>query len=138
MPQENVEIVRSFYEAANRADWDEVFRDVDPDFELTTPAGLDSGVYRGRDECQGFWQEMSTAFEGYSFQPEEFIETGDQVVVVVKSRLRPKGSSADIERRTATVWTLRAGKAVSLRIFRKPKEALEAVGLSEQDAHADS
>jgi ketosteroid isomerase-like protein len=131
MSQENVEIVRSVYEAANRGDWEGVFRDLDPGFELTTPAGLDAGVYRGRDECQGFWEEMLTAFEGYSLQPEEFLETGDQVVVVVKSRLRPKGSSGDIERRTASVWTLREGKAVSAGIFRNPKEALEAVGLSE-------
>src|SRR4029450_8653428 len=102
MSQENVEIVRSFYEAANRGDWEGVFRDLDPDFELTTPPGLDAtppgldaGGYRGRGECQGFWEEMCTAFEGYSLQPEKFIETGDQVVIVVKSCLRPKGSSAD-------------------------------------------
>ena len=94
MSQENVEIVRSVYDAVNRGDWD----------------GL---------------------------QPEEFIESGDQVVVIVKSRLRPKGSSADVQLRTAAVWTLRDGNAVSVRLFRSPGEALEAAGLSEQDAHAD-
>jgi len=37
MSEENVEIVRSVYEAANREDWDAAFRDQSPDVELTTP-----------------------------------------------------------------------------------------------------
>jgi ketosteroid isomerase-like protein len=36
------------------------------------------------------------------------------------------------------VWTLRDGKVVEMRMFMDRVEALEAVGLSEQDAHADS
>jgi hypothetical protein len=37
MSQDNVEIVRSIYEAFNRRDWDTAFRDQRPDVELTTP-----------------------------------------------------------------------------------------------------
>jgi ketosteroid isomerase-like protein len=33
MSQENVEIIRSSYEAANRRDWDAAFRDLSPDVE---------------------------------------------------------------------------------------------------------
>jgi ketosteroid isomerase-like protein len=33
MSQENVEIIRSSYEAANRRDWDVAFRDLSPDVE---------------------------------------------------------------------------------------------------------
>jgi ketosteroid isomerase-like protein len=138
MSQENVEIVRRAYEAANRGDPDGAFRDWHSDVELTTPAGINADVYRGRAECQAFLRDLRGAFEGFAVQPEEFIESGDQVVVIVKSRLRPKGSTAELQLRNAAVWTVRDGKVVSVNLFRNAEEALEAVGLSEQDAHADS
>jgi ketosteroid isomerase-like protein len=37
MSQENLEILRSIYEAFNRGDWDAVYRDLYPDVEMTTP-----------------------------------------------------------------------------------------------------
>ena len=39
MPEENVEIVRSIYEAFNRRDWDAAFRDLAPDVKYTLPPG---------------------------------------------------------------------------------------------------
>jgi hypothetical protein len=47
MSRENVEVVRSIYEAVNRRDWDAAFRDQRPDVELTTPPGLNAATYRG-------------------------------------------------------------------------------------------
>jgi ketosteroid isomerase-like protein len=126
----NVEIVRSIYEAVNRRDWDAAFRDQRPDVELKTPPGPNAGTYRGREECQGFWEEMLSPFEAWSAEPEEFFERSDQVAVVVKGRVRPQGSSAEIENRTGGVFTIRDGKVVSVRFFAKPEGALEAVGLS--------
>src|SRR6266496_526651 len=122
MSQENVEIVRSIYEAFNRGDWEAAFRDTRPDVELTTPpGGPNSGTYRGREECEAYFRELLTPFEAWAVQPEEFFERGDQVAVVVKSRARPKGSSAEIEIRTGALWTIREDKATSLRFFSKPE-----------------
>jgi ketosteroid isomerase-like protein len=132
MSQENVEIVRSILDAFNRRDWDAAFRDQRPDVELTTPPrGPNAGTYRGREKIQGFWEEMFTAFEAWTSEPEELIESGDQVVVVAKTRMRPSGSSAEIERRNGSLWTIRDGMVVSMRVFAKPEEAIEAARLSE-------
>jgi ketosteroid isomerase-like protein len=132
MSEENVEIVRSIYEAFNRREWDAVFRDTAPDVELTTPpGGPNSGTYQGREECEGYLRELITPFEASALQPEEFFERGDQVAVVYKVRARPKGSSAEIEIRNGALWTIQGGKAVSLRFFSKPEEALKAAGLRE-------
>jgi hypothetical protein len=38
----------------------------------------------------------------------------------------------------AHVVDLREGRATTLKMYTDQKDALEAVGLSEQDAHADS
>jgi ketosteroid isomerase-like protein len=132
MSQENVEIVRSNFEAAQRRDWDALFRNSHPDVELTTPPrGPNAGTYRGREEIQGFWEDLGSAFEATSGELERLVDSGDQVVGVVRSRLRPKGSSGEIELRTGFLWTFRDGKVASLRLFAKPDEALEAAGLSE-------
>jgi ketosteroid isomerase-like protein len=131
MLQENVEIVRSIYEAASRRDWDAAFRDQHPDVELTTPPGINAGTFRGREECQAFIEEMLAAFEEWTFQPEEIVQRGDQVAVVIASRGRPKGTNAEIEIRNGHLWTMRDGKAVAMQIFPEPEKALEAAGLSE-------
>ena len=40
--------------------------------------------------------------------------------------------------RYGVVWTLRDGKVISIISYTDPAAALESLGLSEQDAHADS
>jgi ketosteroid isomerase-like protein len=132
MSQENVEIVRSIYEAINRADWDALSRYMHPNVEMTTPPrGTDAGTYRGREEIMRYSQGWMDAFDAWNIEPEEIFESGDQVAVFSKRRLRPKGSSAEIETRNGSLWTIRDGKVASWQIFPKPEEALEAAGLWE-------
>ena len=130
MSQENVEIVRSIYEAFNRRDWDAAFRDQHPDGELLLP-GPNEHIHRGREEIQAYWEDMVSAFEAASAEPERLIESGDQLVAIVRIRVRPKGTSAEIEIRNGHLWTLRDGKTVSMRLFPEPETALEAAGLAE-------
>jgi hypothetical protein len=40
--------------------------------------------------------------------------------------------------RAASVWTIRNGAIERISMYQEKEEALEAVELSEQDAHADS
>jgi ketosteroid isomerase-like protein len=49
MSQENVEIVRSIYEALNRGDWEAAIRPTDAEFEVTFQRGPNAGTHRGRD-----------------------------------------------------------------------------------------
>ena len=70
------------------------------------------------------------AFDEGIAEPEEVLESGDQVVVVVKTRARPRGSSAEIEIRNGHLWTFRDGKVASMQVFPQPEKALEAAGLS--------
>ncbi|HXF00912.1 MAG TPA: nuclear transport factor 2 family protein [Solirubrobacterales bacterium] len=132
MSQENVEVIRSIYEGFNRSDWDAVFRDLPPDFELTTPTrGLDPGRFRGREEGQAYWEDFFAPYKAVTVEPGEIFESGDQVVVFVGARLRPKGSTAEMEVRIGHLWTFQDGTAVSLRLFPEHEKALEAAGLSE-------
>jgi len=131
MPAENVEIVRSIYDAGNRGDWDAAFCDAHPDFEVTLQRAPSAAPLRGREEVQGWIQDLFAAFEWWSTEPEEFFEGGDRVVAFVRIRSRPKGSTAEVEVRVGHLWTIRDGKLVSLRTFPEPEKALEAAGLRE-------
>ena len=65
-------------------------------------------------------------------EPDDFIEAGDDVVVVLNHvHARGRGSGLDVRADTATVWTLDAGKVVGLALYWDATKALEAAGLSE-------
>ena len=131
MSQENVEVVQSIYASLDRGDWDAAFRLADPDFEVTFQRGPNAGTHRGLDTIQAIIKDQREAFDSWTIEVERVFERGDQVVMVVKSHLRPKGTDAEFEIRNGHIWTIREGVAVSLRGFPNPKEALEAAGLRE-------
>jgi ketosteroid isomerase-like protein len=131
MSRENVEIVRRLYDALNRGDWDAVFRNTHPDFEMTLQRAPDAGTHRRREGVQRFGEDYLSAFDNMAFEPERFLENGDQVLVLLTRRARPKGGSADLVVRNGHLWTLRDGTILSMKSFPDPKDALEAVGLSE-------
>jgi uncharacterized protein len=130
MPQADIEMLRAGYEAFNRGDWDAIFREAPPDFELRTADRVISpGTYRGPEEARRFFEDLFEAFEEVVTEPEEFLERGDRIVVLLLVRSRPRGSSAVVENRIAHLWTMRDGKAVRFQIFPERQEALAAVDL---------
>jgi len=129
MSEENVELIRSVYEPLNRGDWDAVFRHAHPEFEITTQRDPAAGTYRGHEAVLKQVQDLLSPFESWSAEPEEYLEAGDRVVVLVKGRARPKSSSVDVEIRIAHLWTVEGGTILSLEIFAVREEALEAAGL---------
>ena len=131
MSQDNVEIVRRVYQALGGRDWDAVFHDMHPDFEMTTQRGPAAGTYRRREGAQGFLEDYVEGFGDMVWEPEEFSINGDLVVVLVTQRGRPKGGSVDIVVRNGHLWTVRDGTILSMKTFPDPNDALEAAGLSE-------
>jgi len=135
MSQEAVETLQVAYEAFNRRDWDAAFRAAHRDFELETADRVISpGTYRGTDGTRRFFEDLFEPFEEVVVEPQEFFERGDEVVVFILVRSRPRGSSAVVENRIAHLWTMRDAKVLRLQIFPEREKALEAAGLSGQDA----
>ena len=139
MSQENVEALRAGYEAVSKANLGAAFDDVHPEFELKTGDRVPgAGTYRGGEAATRFFQDLVEPFEEVTYEPQRFFERGEQIVVYLLVRLQPSGSGAVLEYQIGALWTFRDGKPARCEIFPRREEALEAVGLSEQDAHADS
>jgi uncharacterized protein len=137
MSQENVELVRRGYEAFARGDLETAMELFHPDIEWHDPDRPGGGTYRGREGVLRNLEEWLEGWEEFRLEPEEFLEAGDQVVVLVRQSGRGKGSGVEIEAPLAQAFRVREGKVVWARIYASREEALEAAGLSDQDVHAD-
>ena len=129
MSQENVEIVRRAHQALNGGDMDALVVLCDVDFRLDmSDRVFNPEVYAGHDGIRRFYSEVRDVWASYVWEPEELMEVGDNVVALLRSSARGRGSGVEVERRTAMVWTVREGRATALRFFRDRDEALKAVG----------
>ena len=138
MSQENLEIVKANIDAYNREDWDAFFKDVAPGFELDLSRALGPwrGVF-GLDQARRVVEEFREIWESAPLEPHEFIEAGDLVVVPLTNHLKGR-DGVEVVASTTWVWTIRNGAIERVSMYQEKEDALEAVGLSEQDAHADS
>jgi ketosteroid isomerase-like protein len=138
MSHENVEMVKAAIDAYNREDWDAYFKDLAPGFELdfSRAVGPWRGVF-GLDQIRRVLGEFRETWESTRMEPHEFIEAGD--LVVMHSTMHVKGRGGiEVVSRAASVWTIRNGAIERVTMYQEKEEALEAVELSEQDAHAES
>jgi ketosteroid isomerase-like protein len=138
MSQENVEIVQAFVAALNREDLEAALKHLDSDFELdfSRAVGPVSGVFK-LDQIRALLDEFFGMWEAVRFEVDEFIEAGDLVVVLWTARVKGR-DGIESTAHPCWVWTIRNGRIVHGCFYQEWQEALEAVGLSEQDAHADS
>ena len=132
MSQENVEIVKAVIEAINREDWDAAFQDAAPGFEqdMSRAVGLERGIH-GLDQARRFVGEFRETWESARWEPHEFIEAGDLVVVPSTGHVKGRGG-IEVVVRGALVLTIRNGAIERVAMYQERQDALEAVGLSEQ------
>jgi ketosteroid isomerase-like protein len=129
-----VEIVRLAHEALNTGDVDALVELCDAAFRLDmSDRVLNPAVYEGHDGIRRFYAEVRDVWESYTWEPEELIESGDQVVALLRSSGTGRGSGIELERRTAMVWTVRGDRATSMHFFRDRAAALDATGLGETE-----
>jgi hypothetical protein len=85
-----------------------------------------------------FFRDWLEAFEDYQAKAERFIEAGNKVVVGYRVTGRGKESGIEVEMPRWNVYAIENHLVTGVEIFGTETEALEAAGLSEQDAQADS
>jgi ketosteroid isomerase-like protein len=89
------------------------------------------GRVRGREAVKSYYAELYGTFD-WRLEPEEFIDAGDAVLVVVRQIARGKGSGAEVSNRLVHVWGFARGKVTYLDVYRTKEEAMRAVGSGER------
>jgi ketosteroid isomerase-like protein len=128
MSRENVEIVRAIYDDWLRGDM--ALDRLDPNvaiIESTTIPGAPSAS--GIDAVRRYMESFANYWAEIRFEPQEYIEAGDQVVVVARLVGRGKKSGVEVTRIWAYVWTIRAKRVLRIEAYADRAEALESVGL---------
>jgi ketosteroid isomerase-like protein len=134
MSQENVELVREAFESFMGGDQKRTAGLVDPEVEFHgTVGGLEEGrIAHGLAQIdQEFEEEDLEAWEERRLEAEEFIDAGDNVVVLLHEYRRGRGSGVKLETDTAVVVAVREGRVVRIQGYMDRAAALEAAGLSE-------
>jgi ketosteroid isomerase-like protein len=152
MSQENVEKLREFI-APGRTDYKHLYCDdaawaafkeaVDQlftsDFEGALVALGQRMTFKGLDGLRDAIREWLTPWTSYYDEIEDVQPAGeDRVIVFARQHGHRMDTAAEVVAESAGVYLLRDGKIVQMDLYLDRGEALEAVGLSEQDAHADS
>jgi len=141
--EENVAVVRRNYEVVNAigrtgeefVDPEEFAPDLwaslAEDFELHgRPDVPDARTYRGRDEAKEFWRMLQEVWSELRWEPLEFTDLGDTVVVETRLMARGRGSDLRIEADETDVFWFRDGQIVRLQGFATKDEALDAIRAS--------
>jgi ketosteroid isomerase-like protein len=113
MSQENVEIVRSVYEALSRGDLDAALEAAEPHFELVPPnQSPDNAPVRGVQQARAWFADQQETVGDFSVEVEKLIAAEEFIVAFIRLRIRPYGPTADFELRIAHLWAIRGGKLI--------------------------
>jgi ketosteroid isomerase-like protein len=133
MSQENVEIVKRVHEL-NPSDL-ETGRGLnlfDPDIEWlpVSQSILAGNAYHGHAGVRRFWEDLLSAWEEYEVTAEEFVDLGDQVVVIHRIRARST-RGIEVQETYSGLFTLRDGRVIRFQGFTDRNGALAAAGRRE-------
>ncbi len=114
MAQQDVDTIRTAYEAFNRGDVPAVLSIFDPNIEWYEPGGGNApqGTFRGpQSVASDVFAAVPANFDDFQAAPDQFIDASDHVVVVGRFRGRSKrGQTLDTP--FVHVHTMQNGKAV--------------------------
>ena len=134
MTQENVEIVRRWWEGFNEDGMPPLVL-CDQEIEIRNPPDFPvRGLYQGHDGVRHWRDEVFDILDNPRVEPEDIVDVhGDGTTVLMLLRAKGIASHTEIkiDYEWAAVWTIRGGKVLRAQGYLERAEALEAAGLSE-------
>jgi uncharacterized protein len=140
MSEENVQLARTGYEALAPGDLGRVLEIIDPDIVIEVRTGRpdlpETQTLRGHAGFRENIEGLTEVFDNIEVTPRSFIDLGEHLVVEIHTVGHGRASGIRIENRVVHIWTIRGGKATRFRVFGTRQEALDELGLAEQDIPA--
>jgi ketosteroid isomerase-like protein len=128
MSQENVEAFKRFADANNRRDVEALLAELDPEVEwhsavLRSLRG-EAEVHRGHAGVREMLRDLYEAFSEFQVEFSEIRDLGDRVVAIGRWITRGEESGAEVTPPLASVVDFRNGKAIRVRSYLDPEDAL--------------
>lgn len=123
----NTEIILNLYEAFARRDVEAIMKLTDEEIAVTQTDLLPwGGEFHGHEGLQTFFGKLLANIDS-QVEPQEFIEAGNRVVVLGRTRgtVRKNGKSFDV--RICHVWKIRSGKGARFEAYIDTPQMLEAL-----------
>ena len=128
--QPDVELVRAAYESFNRGD-DSFFEYLDPEVEWIPAAQFVQGPVHGVGELRQLLETFREAFEEIRWEPQRVLPAAEpgEVLVLIETVTRGRGSGAEIRVRVAHLVRVRNGKVAWGKVYPDADEGMRAAGL---------
>jgi ketosteroid isomerase-like protein len=78
---------------------------------------LDAETFHGHDGVRRYFQSMREAFGDFGWEPQEFLDQGDHVLVETRFFAAGRGSGAPVEAMVYNVWTVGRGRPSEYAAF---------------------
>jgi hypothetical protein len=138
MSQENVEIVRRWIGDYNRRHTEGLIGLTDPEFVFRSYFVTIESLIPGLRRLADLLHRTRRRLRALRGRPERHDRRGLRRSDGCSCQVARQGEGAEGETPIHTAFWLKTGKVFRMETYSDRAEALEAVGLSEQDAHADS
>jgi ketosteroid isomerase-like protein len=135
LSQENVEAFKRVADANNRRDVEAMLAELDPDVEWQSAVlgslGGEATVHRGHEGVREMLRDLYEAFSEFQVEFSDIRDLGDRIVAIGRWVTRGEESGVETTPPLASVMDFKNGKAVRVRSYLDPKEALGAAGRRE-------
>jgi ketosteroid isomerase-like protein len=82
-------------------------------------------VFRGRSGLKHWVDWTREVWDEWRFEREQFLDAGDQVLVLVRVVARGGSSGISLDREMAHLWTVRDGRVIRCEVYLDRSEALD-------------
>ena len=120
-----LEIVRAIYDGMLRGELDPWLAVVDEDSEWRWPPGMIEGatVFRGPEGVRRGTSMWAEAWEQLAMEPQELLERGDEILVIVRYRARGRTSGLEIDEHVAHLWRFEGERLAEMSMRANAKRA---------------
>ena len=133
MSEENIAVVRTFFEAAPRGDYAAALAVLDPEIEWIepgVPALWFTGTFHGPEAVvSGVIGPSAQYVDNFAITIDRYIAQGDHVVALGHDRGRAKATGREFNQPAAYVCTVRGGRIVRFEAYVDTAQWLVALGL---------
>jgi ketosteroid isomerase-like protein len=138
MSQRNIELARDLFEQWSARNYEFLTESAHPDVEIFSRfASLGGEPFRGPEGVRQWVAEIEQTFGRFQVRTDDFLDLGDQVLVLGGIQLEGKASGVEIDQPMGWLLELQDGKLARMFFYSSHAEAREAAGLTQQDVQAE-